>query len=51
VKVVWLPGAIDDLQRLEAFLAQHAEVRPGEAPSRILNAARERFDAWSVCAV
>ena len=40
MNIVWLPGAIDDLQRLEVFLAQLAETTPAEVSALIRKASR-----------
>ena len=40
MNIVWLPAAIDDLQRLEAFLAQRDDTTPAEVSSLIRNASR-----------
>lgn len=40
MNVFWLPPAIDDLQRLEAFLAQRADTTPGEVSALIRDASR-----------
>ncbi len=40
MNIVWLPSAIDDLERLEAFLAERQETSLGEVSALIRDASR-----------
>lgn len=40
MKIAWLPSAIDDLERLEAFVAGHPETDPGEVSALLRDASR-----------
>lgn len=40
MKLVWLPSALSDLERLKAFLEQRGDANPAEAAALIADAAR-----------
>jgi hypothetical protein len=40
VNIIWLPSAIDDLERLEAFVAENPLTSRGEVSSLIRDASR-----------
>jgi toxin ParE1/3/4 len=40
VNIVWLPSAIDDLERLKAFLAERTETSLGEVSTLLRDASR-----------
>jgi toxin ParE1/3/4 len=49
VKVVWLPSAISDLERLEDFLTRDAEPNPGDVAGLIKDATRSLRDFPQRC--
>ncbi len=49
MKVVWLPSAISDLERLEDFLTRDAEPNPGDVAGLIKDATRSLRDFPQRC--
>jgi toxin ParE1/3/4 len=49
VKVVWLPSAISDLERLQDFLTRDAEPNPGDVAGLIKDATRSLRDFPQRC--
>lgn len=49
MKVVWLPSAISDLERLQDFLTRDAEPNPGDVAGLIKDATRSLRDFPQRC--